>query len=148
MFKEIHGKKWSSSIRVDTRTPPTIIVLTDEFVIGILWLDKGYLWIYLTCCGVLIDLFFFSSLFLPYPLYFNIDCVFFFRGKRTFLDDFCVINREICDKIYRLTSHLVWGVLWNLFFCQMRRFYEGGAYWIFFSNAVHTPRRCLSCTIS
>ena len=57
------------------------------------------------------------------------------------------------DLSFRSHIYRAWGPFQGwcpdiTFFCQMRRFYEGGAYWIFFSNAVHTPRRCLSCTIS
>ena len=62
-------------------------------VIGILWLFNECSWIYLTCCGVLIDF----SFFLPYSIFINIAGV-FFEGSVLFLYDFCVINHEILIK--------------------------------------------------
>ena len=76
-----------------------ILYFMLELAIGIFLLDKGDSWIYLTCCGALIDFFLCVLLcFIPYSL---IEVCFFEGSVR-----FCMINYEICNKIYRLTSHL------------------------------------------
>ena len=84
-----------------------ILYLMLELAIDIFLLDKGDSWIYLTCCGALIDFFLCELLCLiPYPL---IEVCFFEGSVR-----FCMINYEICNKIYRLTSHLTQDLFWNL----------------------------------
>lgn len=47
-----------------------------EMAIGILWLDKGDCWIYLTCCVALNDFFFFVCAVLPYSIFITLGCVF------------------------------------------------------------------------
>ena len=68
-----------------------ILYFMLELAIGIFLLDKGDSWIYLTCCGALIDFFLCVLLcFIPYSL---IEVCFFEGSVR-----FCMINYEICNK--------------------------------------------------